>query len=199
MDPRYPRQEVDYDGKEAPGTIVIDTPNQFLYLVEEDGKAIRYGIGVGRPGFTWSGTHEIFGQEGMAGLGAAEGNARTPALSAALHGRRAEQSARRARALSRLHALPYPRLKRAWTIGHNVSSGCIRMRNADVIDLYDRVGSAPRSRCSRRGYDCRPRQRRAPCVGQRAGKIIGVEIGKFPFALLVSESRLSNWASTKPG
>ena len=46
-------------GREAPGTIVIDTPNHFLYLVEGEGRAIRYGIGVGRPGFTWSGTHAI--------------------------------------------------------------------------------------------------------------------------------------------
>src|SRR5262249_20197961 len=55
MDPRFLRQDVAYDGREAPGTIVIDTPNHFLYLVQPEGRAIRYGIGVGRPGFTWSG------------------------------------------------------------------------------------------------------------------------------------------------
>jgi len=59
MDPRYERQEVDYRGTEAPGTIVIDTPNKFLYLVEGGGRAMRYGVGVGRPGFTWAGVHAI--------------------------------------------------------------------------------------------------------------------------------------------
>jgi len=59
MDPRFLRQEVWYDGKEPPGTVVNDTPNHFLYLVQGEGRAIRYGIGVGRPGFTWSGTHAI--------------------------------------------------------------------------------------------------------------------------------------------
>ncbi len=53
VDPQFLRQQVDYQGSEAPGTIVIDTPNHFLYLVEPDGKAMRYGIGVGRPGFAW--------------------------------------------------------------------------------------------------------------------------------------------------
>jgi len=59
IDPRFLRQDVAYDGKEAPGTVVIDTPNHFLYLVESEGRAVRYGIGVGRPGFTWSGRHAI--------------------------------------------------------------------------------------------------------------------------------------------
>src|SRR5689334_4084783 len=59
INPRYLRQEVEYRGEEAPGTIVIDTPNKFLYLVESGRKAMRYGIGVGRPGFTWSGEHKI--------------------------------------------------------------------------------------------------------------------------------------------
>ena len=53
VDPQFLRQQVDYQGSEAPGTIVIDTPNHFLYLVEPGGKAMRYGIGVGRPGFAW--------------------------------------------------------------------------------------------------------------------------------------------------
>ena len=59
FDPRYEKQEVDYRGGERAGTIVIDTPNKFLYLVQGDGRALRYGIGVGRPGFTWSGTKTI--------------------------------------------------------------------------------------------------------------------------------------------
>ena len=57
MDPQFQRQEVPYSGSQAPGTIVIDTPNHFLYLVQEGGRAWRYGIGVGPPRFTWGGTH----------------------------------------------------------------------------------------------------------------------------------------------
>ena len=113
IDPRFLRREVEYQTKEAPGTIVIDTPNHFLYLVEGNGKAMRYGIGVGRPGFTWSGVHKITGEEGMAGLGAAEGDAGAATLSAASHGWRPRQSAWRARDVPRLDALPYSRLQPA--------------------------------------------------------------------------------------
>src|ERR1700688_3831001 len=59
VDPMFDRQVVSYDGDQAPGTIIVDTPHKFLFLVEGNGRAIRYGIGVGRPGFTWSGTKEI--------------------------------------------------------------------------------------------------------------------------------------------
>src|SRR3984885_4600781 len=58
-EPQFQRQEVDYSGPEAPGTLVVDTPDKFLFLVEPHGKALRYGIGVGRPGFTWSGVKGI--------------------------------------------------------------------------------------------------------------------------------------------
>src|SRR5207237_9252436 len=59
FDPRYEKQLVDYHGKESAGTVVVDTPNKFLYLVQGDGTALRYGIGVGRPGFTWSGVKQV--------------------------------------------------------------------------------------------------------------------------------------------
>ena len=59
LDPRFEKQVVEYSGREAPGTVVIDTPNKFLFLVQADGKALRYGVGVGRPGFTWSGSKAI--------------------------------------------------------------------------------------------------------------------------------------------
>ena len=59
VDPRYMRQEVNYDGAEEPGTIIVNTNQRMLYLVQSKGRAIRYGIGVGRPGFTWAGTHHI--------------------------------------------------------------------------------------------------------------------------------------------
>src|SRR6266850_1578428 len=59
FNPKFEKQLVEYHGKEGAGTIVVDTPNKFLYLVQENGKAMRYGIGVGRPGFTWSGVKQI--------------------------------------------------------------------------------------------------------------------------------------------
>ncbi|MHC2393911.1 lipoprotein-anchoring transpeptidase ErfK/SrfK [Bradyrhizobium liaoningense] len=113
FDPRFEKQLVDYNGKESPGTIVVDTPNKFLYLVEGNGRAMRYGIGVGRPGFTWSGVKSITRQARMAGLDAAEGDARAPSRSAPAHGRRSGKSSRRPRHVSRLDALPHSRLQRA--------------------------------------------------------------------------------------
>jgi lipoprotein-anchoring transpeptidase ErfK/SrfK len=139
MDPRFVRQEVVYDGKQAPGTIVIDTPNHFLYLVEKNGKALRYGIGVGRPGFTWSGVHAISAKKVWPDwVPPKEMLARQPYLPQLMAGGPDNPLGARAlyigSTLYRIHGSNEP-----WTIGHNVSSGCIRMRNADVIDLYDRV------------------------------------------------------------
>jgi len=139
MDPQFLRQEVVYDGKDKPGTIVIDTPNHFLYLVEEGGKALRYGIGVGRPGFTWSGTHSISAKkEWPDWVPPKEMLARQPYLPRMMEGGPDNPLGARAlylgSTLYRIHGSNEP-----WTIGHNVSSGCIRMRNADVIDLYGRV------------------------------------------------------------
>ena len=68
IDPIYLPQEVAYDGRQKPGTIVIDTTQNFLFLVEADGKARRYGVGTGKPGFEWTGTHNDHPQGGMAGL-----------------------------------------------------------------------------------------------------------------------------------
>jgi len=139
MDPQFERQEVAYDGGEKAGTIVIDTQNHFLYLVEEGGKALRYGIGVGRPGFTWSGTHSISAKkEWPDWVPPKEMLARQPYLPRMMEGGPDNPLGARAlylgSTLYRIHGSNEP-----WTIGHNVSSGCIRMRNADVIDLYGRV------------------------------------------------------------
>ena len=139
MDPRYLRQEVDFHGTEAPGTIVIDTPNKFLYLVEGGGRAMRYGIGVGRPGFTWSGTHSVSAmKEWPDWTPPEEMLQRQPGLPHFMAGGPNNPLGARAMYLGstlyRIHGSNEP-----WTIGHNVSSGCIRMRNADVIDLYSRV------------------------------------------------------------
>jgi len=102
MDPRFKKQVVSYDGKHAPGTIVIDTPNRFLYLVQENGKAVRYGIGVGREGFRWSGVKSVHPQGRVAGLDTAAGNAQAPPRPAASHGRRPGEPAR-ARAMYLAH------------------------------------------------------------------------------------------------
>jgi lipoprotein-anchoring transpeptidase ErfK/SrfK len=139
MDPRFMRQEVAYDGREAPGTIVIDTPNHFLYLVEPEGRAIRYGIGVGRPGFTWSGRHSVSAKkEWPDWTPPDEMVRRQPYLPHFVAGGPNNPLGARAMYLGstlyRIHGSNEP-----WTIGQNVSSGCIRMRNADVIDLYDPV------------------------------------------------------------
>ena len=144
FDPRYEKQLVDYSGKERPGTIVVDTPNKFLFLVQGDGKAMRYGIGVGRPGFTWSGVKQISAKkEWPAWTPPPEMLARRPDLPRHMEG--GPQNPLGARAmylgstLYRIHGSNEP-----WTIGTNVSSGCIRMRNEDVIDLYGRVNVGAR-------------------------------------------------------
>ncbi len=139
MDPRYQRQLVDYDGKEAPGTVVISTPDRFLYLVEGHGKAIRYGIGVGRPGFTWAGVKQIsMKREWPDWTPPDEMLRRRPDLPRHMAGGPENPLGARAMylgsSLYRIHGSNEP-----WTIGTQVSSGCIRMRNEDVIDLYTRV------------------------------------------------------------
>ena len=139
MDPQFLRQEVAFNGKEPPGTVIIDTPNHFLYLVEGEGRAMRYGIGVGRPGFTWSGVHAISGKkEWPDWVPPDEMVKRQPYLPHFVAGGPGNPLGARAlylgSTLYRIHGSNEP-----WTIGKNVSSGCIRMRNADVIDLYERV------------------------------------------------------------
>jgi lipoprotein-anchoring transpeptidase ErfK/SrfK len=139
LDPAFRRQEVAYNGTEKPGTIVIDTPNHFLFLVEGDGRAVRYGIGVGRPGFTWSGVHAVSAKkEWPDWVPPDEMLKRQPYLPHFVAGGPGNPLGARALYLGstiyRIHGSNEP-----WTIGKNVSSGCIRMRNADVEDLYERV------------------------------------------------------------
>jgi lipoprotein-anchoring transpeptidase ErfK/SrfK len=144
FDPKYEKQLVDYDGKEKPGTIVIDTPNKFLYLVQGEGRALRYGIGVGRPGYTWSGVKAVSAKrEWPDWTPPAEMLARRPDLPRHMAGGPENPLGARAMYLGstlyRIHGSNEP-----WTIGTNVSSGCIRMRNEDVIDLYGRVNVGAR-------------------------------------------------------
>jgi lipoprotein-anchoring transpeptidase ErfK/SrfK len=139
MNPIYRRQVVNYDGGEKPGTIIIDTPKRFLYLVQEDGRALRYGIGVGRPGFTWAGVKTVSAKrEWPDWRPPDEMLRRRPDLPRYMAGGPDNPLGARAMylgtSLYRIHGSNEP-----WTIGTQVSSGCIRMRNEDVIDLYGRV------------------------------------------------------------
>ena len=138
-DPRYLKQVVAYNGSEAPGTIIVNTSEKLLYLVQEDGNAIRYGIGVGREGFTWRGTEPVSAKrEWPDWRPPKEMLARRPELPHYMAGGPDNPLGARAlylgSTLYRIHGSNEP-----WTIGTQVSSGCIRMRNEDVIDLYDRV------------------------------------------------------------
>jgi lipoprotein-anchoring transpeptidase ErfK/SrfK len=134
------RQIVPYDGNEAAGAIIIDTGHAFLYLTLGGGKALRYGIGVGREGFTWSGTETITKKaEWPDWIPPAQMVARQPYLPRWVGGGPGNPLGARALYLGntdyRIHGTNDPT-----TIGKHVSSGCIRLQNTDVIDLYQRVG-----------------------------------------------------------
>jgi lipoprotein-anchoring transpeptidase ErfK/SrfK len=140
IDPIYLRQEVEFKGPQRPGTIVIDTPNKFLFLVEKGGRALRYGIGVGRPGFVWSGVKTISRKaEWPDWTPPPQMLKRRPDLPTHMVGGPDNPLGARAlylgSSLYRIHGTNEP-----YSIGTNVSSGCIRMMNDDVIDLYNRAG-----------------------------------------------------------
>jgi len=147
MDPKNLRQLVDYRTTQPPGTIVVDPHKRFLYLVMENGKALRYGVGVGKAGLEFSGTATIQDrkewphwtptqdmvrrdpdryQPWVKGM---DGGARNPLGARALYLFKDGKDT-----LYRIHGTTEP-----WSIGKAVSSGCIRMLNQDVIDLYNRV------------------------------------------------------------
>jgi len=139
IDARWLPTEVDYRGREAPGTLVVDTSERYLYLVEAGGKARRYGVGVGRPGFQWAGMHEITRKaEWPDWTPPAAMLKRKPDLPRHMNGGPDNPLGARALYIGsteyRIHGTNEP-----WTIGQAVSSGCLRMRNDDVIDLYGRV------------------------------------------------------------
>jgi lipoprotein-anchoring transpeptidase ErfK/SrfK len=139
MPARLKRQVVSYATREAPGTIIIDTPNTYLYYVLGGGQAIRYGIGVGREGFTWSGVQTITKKaEWPDWTPPAEMIARQPYLPRYMAGGPGNPLGARAMYLGgtiyRIHGTNAPH-----TIGTHVSSGCLRLTNEDVTDLYARV------------------------------------------------------------
>lgn len=150
VDQRYLRQEVDYQTVEKPGTIVVDTAQKFLYLVQPGGKAIRYGVGLGRNGYAWSGRgviqykakwprwtppqEMVSRQPELRTISAANGGM-VPGLNNPLGARALYIFKGGKDTLYRIHGTP------DWqSIGKATSSGCVRMFNQDVIDLFDRVG-----------------------------------------------------------
>ena len=135
----YERQEVFFRASEAPGTILIDTNNRFLYLVQPNNRAIRYGIGVGRDGFQWQGVEKISRkQEWPDWRPPPEMIERQPYLPRFMAGGPGNPLGPRAmylgKTIYRIHGTNQPQ-----TIGHAVSSGCFRLVDDDIIDLYDRV------------------------------------------------------------
>jgi lipoprotein-anchoring transpeptidase ErfK/SrfK len=152
VDPAYRRTPVSYPTRQPPGTIVVDTSAHFLYLVEPGGSALRYGVGVGGEGFGWSGVATVRSKQEWPdwhptneylqrrpevrpnlneldnGLGMVGGPA-NPLGARALYLWQGNRDT-----LYRIHGTNEP-----WTIGQNVSAGCIRLTNEDIIDLYDRT------------------------------------------------------------
>ena len=139
LDAKYMRQVVPYETRQPAGTIVVATGQKFLYLVLGHGKALRYGIGTAKDGFEWSGTHRVSNKREWPGwTPPAEMKKRRPGLPDYMPGGINNPLGARAiyigSTLYRIHGTNEP-----WTIGHDVSSGCIRMVNDDVEDLYARI------------------------------------------------------------
>ncbi|MBB6306862.1 L,D-transpeptidase [Xanthobacter tagetidis] len=147
VDPQFLRQEVDYSGGYAPGTIVVDIDKRYLYLVERGGRAIRYGVGVGKQGYSFKGWATIRRKEKWPGwtpttnmirlqperygpyAGGLPGGEDNPLGPRALYLYDGDRDT-----MFRIHGTIEP-----WSIGKQVSSGCIRLLNQDIIDLYERV------------------------------------------------------------
>ncbi len=149
MDPKYYRQRVAAPTGEKVGTVVVDTPNRFLYLVEEGGTAMRYGVGIGRDGFAWKGEGiihwrqpwprwkppaEMIARQPELEIYSVANGGMEPGIMNPLGARALYIFQNRQDTLYRLHGSP------EWqSIGKSVSSGCVRLINHDIVDLYDRV------------------------------------------------------------
>jgi len=151
VDKRFYRQLVDDPTGERPGTVVVDTKAYYLYLVQPGGKAMRYGVGLGRQGFTWSGEGviqwkqrwpkwtppaEMIARQPELEKWSAENGGQPPGLNNPLGARALYIFQNGEDTLYRLHGTP-----EYWTIGKAVSSGCVRLMNQDIIDLYGRVAT----------------------------------------------------------
>jgi lipoprotein-anchoring transpeptidase ErfK/SrfK len=139
LDPRWQKTTVLYRTAESPGTIVVNTRERFLYVIQDGGRAIRYGIGVGRDGFQWQGLVKITRkQEWPDWIPPGEMIERQPYLPRFMAGGPGNPLGARAlylgKTVYRIHGTNQPQ-----TIGSAVSSGCFRLTNPDVIDLYERI------------------------------------------------------------
>tara|TARA_R110002020_G_scaffold96186_20_gene230612 strand:+ start:5452 stop:6219 length:768 start_codon:yes stop_codon:yes gene_type:complete len=144
LDPQFLPQTVAYDGDQKPGTIIIDTSARFLYHVMGDGQARRYGVGVGKEGHAWSGTERISRKaewpdwrppaEMIKRVREKEGRILPVHMPGGPENPLGARALYLGSTLYRIHGTNQP-----WTIGNAVSSGCIRMRNEDVTELYERV------------------------------------------------------------
>ncbi|WP_152511958.1 MULTISPECIES: L,D-transpeptidase [unclassified Labrenzia] len=146
---RYYRKQVDYQTSEKVGTLVVDTSNYYLYLVQENGKAMRYGVGLGRAGFEWSGRariarkaawpkwtppEEMIQRQPELEKWSWRNGGMPPGIENPLGARALYIFQGNKDTLYRIHGT-----SEYWTIGSAVSSGCVRLINQDVIDLYGRV------------------------------------------------------------
>ncbi|HSO46809.1 MAG TPA: L,D-transpeptidase [Rhizobiaceae bacterium] len=149
VQPQYLRQVVAYPTPEPVGTVIVDTANRYLYLVQENDTALRYGVGIGRDGFEWSGRARIqwkqkwprwtppdsmIARQPELAQYSAQNGGKAPGLDNPLGARALYIFQDGVDTLYRIHGTP-----EYWTIGKAVSSGCVRMMHQDVIDLYDRV------------------------------------------------------------
>ncbi len=150
---KYYRRKVDYVSGEKPGTVIVDTNNFYLYLIQPNQKAMRYGVGLGRAGFEWSGRariawkqewpkwtppSEMIERQPELEMYSAENGGKPPGIDNPLGSRALYIFQGKVDTLYRIHGSP-----EYWTIGKAVSSGCVRMVNQDVIDLYNRVKGSP--------------------------------------------------------
>ncbi|MEW4462120.1 lipoprotein-anchoring transpeptidase ErfK/SrfK [Labrenzia sp. MBR-25] len=148
---RFWRRQVDYSGPHAVGTLIVDTQTFYLHLIQEGGKAMRYGVGLGRAGFSWSGRgviqwkqawpkwtppEEMIAREPDLEKWSARNGGMPPGLDNPLGARALYIFQDGEDTLYRIHGSP-----EYWTIGRAVSSGCVRLMNQDIIDLYSRVPS----------------------------------------------------------
>jgi lipoprotein-anchoring transpeptidase ErfK/SrfK len=139
IEAKFHKQEVSLDTAEKPGTVIISTRKRYLYLVLGNGRALRYGIGVGRMGFKWAGVERVTRKaEWPDWHPPKEMRRRDPTVPEFMKGGPDNPLGARAMYLGnteyRIHGTAQP-----WTIGTSVSSGCIRLTNEDVSDLYDKV------------------------------------------------------------
>jgi len=144
FDPKLRPKVVNYQTKQKPGTVIVNTAERRLYLVMANGKARRYGVGVGRPGFTWTGVNKITRKAewpswrppaAMIAREKKKGNILPRFMPGGINNPLGARAMYIGSTIYRLHGS-----NQEWSIGKAVSSGCIRLRNKDAIDLYNRIG-----------------------------------------------------------